>query len=82
MFGMGTGIASPPWPPDMINNVNSPTTGENREDEPRGRNNMAKPRGLLVSLGCARRRACACDLSTRYCPGGLRRGRAPWDVSS
>ena len=25
MFGMGTGIASPPWPPDMINNVNSPT---------------------------------------------------------
>ncbi len=32
VFGMGTGIASPPWPPDMINNVNSPTTGESRED--------------------------------------------------
>ena len=23
MFGMGTGIASPPWPPDRINKINS-----------------------------------------------------------
>ena len=32
VFGMGTGIASPPWPPDKINQLNCPTTGEKRED--------------------------------------------------
>ena len=97
VFGMGTGIASPPWPPDRINRFNSSNNeGKKREDKgrkkwpdrrreapfPRGRRHMAKPRGLLVPLGSARRRACACGLSTRYCPGGLRWGRAPWDVSS
>ena len=97
VFGMGTGIASPPWPPDNNNQIiTSNNEGKKREDKgrqkrpdrrreapfPRGRRNMAKPRGLLVPLGCARRRACACGLSTRYCPGGLRWGRAPWDVSS
>ena len=33
VFGMGTGIASPPWPPDRINRFNSSNNeGKKRED--------------------------------------------------
>ena len=48
----------------------------------RGDGNMAKPRGLLVMLGCARRRACTCILSTWCSPRGLRTARGRRDVSS
>ena len=47
-----------------------------------GDGNMAKPRGLLVPLGCARRRACTCGLSTWCSPRGLRTARGRRDVSS
>ena len=80
MFGMGTGIASPPWPPAYYAWIMPPdraSRGE-RPAAPSGRkgrgnsgrpekkeDNMAKPLALLVPLGCARRRACTCGLSTR-----------------
>ena len=35
------------------------------DPRPRGREDMARAHGLLVPLGCARRRACTCGLSTR-----------------
>ena len=38
MFGMGTGIASPPWPPDRINRLNS----SNNEGKIRGRQGPPK----------------------------------------
>ena len=47
-----------------------------------GRKDMARAHGLLVPLGCARRRACTCGLSTPCCAGGLEGSLAPWDVSS
>ncbi len=39
-----------------------------------GSGDMAKPPGRLVPLGCARRRACACGLSSPCSAGGLRAG--------
>lgn len=44
-----------------------------------GSDNMAKPPGRLVPLGCARRRACACGLSSPCSAGGLRRDLVPRD---
>ena len=49
--------------------------GEYREDD-----GEAKPRGLLVVLGCVRRRTCTCTLSTRWSAGGLRTARGRRDV--
>ena len=40
--------------------------------------NMAKHLALLVPLGCARRRACTCGLSTGYSLRGLQGAAPPW----
>ncbi len=83
VFGMGTGISSPPWPPAFILNVNTDTTTEKGNcKKAEQKDNMAKPHALLVPLGCARRRACTCGLSTRYSPGGLQGSHAPGEISS
>ena len=47
-----------------------------------GSDNMAKPRGLLVPLGCARHRACTCGLSTGCSLRDLRGALGASDVSS
>ena len=46
----------------------------------RGHGNMAKPHALLVPLGCARRRACTCGLSTWCSPRGLQGGISPGEA--
>ena len=67
VFGMGTGISSPPWPPALMFLMPSrhPPAGatprgrapqsigkRTLSDSPSGGSgNMAKPRGLLVMLG-------------------------------
>ena len=75
VFGMGTGMSSPPWRPAQSTMEYGKRTGC-----PGGNGNMAKPHGLLVPLGCARRRACTCGLSTRYSPGGLQGDHVPRDA--
>ena len=75
VFGMGTGMSSPPWRPAQSTSEYGKRTGC-----PGGNGNMAKPHGLLVPLGCARRRACTCGLSTRYSPGGLQGDHVPRDA--
>ena len=62
---MAAGIVSSGWKTDAVSG---------------GNGNMAKPHGLLVPLGCARRRACTCGLSTRYSPGGLQGDHVPRDA--
>ena len=64
VFGMGTGMASPPWPPARYEMPEGAarTARVARGRSPRGRgagrkrrmreeDNMAKPHGLLVMLG-------------------------------
>ncbi len=90
MFGMGTGMAPPPWPPAFVlcrvfpqgaQLLRPRGAGKGSILWKRGRD-MAKPRGLLVALGSARRRACTCALSTRCSPGGLRADSIRGDSSS
>ena len=92
VFGMGTGMAPPPWPPAVIVHVPCgggrirpargciPDTGGAGRRPAWGAGGMAKPHGLLVPLGCARRRACTCGLSTRWCAGGLQGGPCPLGI--
>ena len=93
VFGMGTGMASAPWLPACIVHAFRPAPEAvapapagfslvQGKSPARGDGNMAKPRGLLVMLGCARRRACTCILSTWCSPRGLRTARGRRDVSS
>ena len=93
VFGMGTGMASAPWPPAPMDCLIVPAGGTLRRRNPdgggkgpdpphSGDGNMAKPRGLLVALGCVRRRTCTCALSTWCSPRGLRTARGRGDVSS
>ena len=77
VFGMGTGIASPPWPPAIINLSKQRKTVRRRwcvhgirngmyvKRPEGGKDNMVKPHDLLVMLGWTRHRAYTCILSTR-----------------
>ena len=84
VFGMGTGISSPSWPPAFfrLSLRHDSTQGRETKTDSKGNDNMAKPHGLLVMLGCVRRRTCTCILSTRCSPGGLQGTQGSWDVSS
>ena len=64
VFGTGTGISTPPWPPAHKNQCQKARGKEGKLRRLGGNEDMARTHGLLVPLGCARRRACTCGLST------------------